>query len=77
MSNARDELTEELLNSVRAAATEDLSPDGTIRRNEDLEALFDTVMNRVRAQAWDEAIDAAAQQGTIQIPDNPYRITSL
>lgn len=27
----------------------------------------------VAADIWDEAIDAAADQGTIQIPDNPYR----
>ena len=25
------------------------------------------------ADIWDEAIDAASEQGTIQIPDNPYR----
>lgn len=25
------------------------------------------------ARVWDEAIDAASEQGTIQLPDNPYR----
>ena len=25
------------------------------------------------ADIWDEAIDAASEQGTVQIPDNPYR----
>ena len=31
------------------------------------------MLNSVRASAWDEAIDAAMGQGTIQVPPNPYR----
>lgn len=27
----------------------------------------------VKAEAWDEAIEEAMEQGTIQVPDNPYR----
>lgn len=29
----------------------------------------------VLADVWDAAIDAASEQGTIQIPDNPYRVS--
>ena len=36
-------------------------------------AEFDTWLARVRAEAWQEAADEIAQQGTIQIPDNPYQ----
>ena len=30
-------------------------------------------LKAVAADIWDEAIDTAAGQGTIQIPDNPYK----
>lgn len=30
-------------------------------------------LETVAADIWDDAIDATAEQGTIQIPDNPYR----
>ena len=30
-------------------------------------------LETVAADIWDEAIDAASEQGVIQIPDNPYR----
>ena len=30
-------------------------------------------LEAVAADIWDEAIDAASEQGTIQIPANPYR----
>ena len=30
-------------------------------------------LEAVAAEIWDDAIDAAAEQGVIQIPDNPYR----
>lgn len=30
-------------------------------------------LEAVAADIWDEAIDAASEQGIIQIPDNPYR----
>ena len=32
-----------------------------------------TALEAVAADIWDDAIDATAEQGTIQIPDNPYR----
>lgn len=31
------------------------------------------MINKVKADAWDGAIDAAMEQGTIQVPPNPYR----
>ena len=34
---------------------------------------FDRWLNEERARIWDEAINEASEQGTIQIPDNPYR----
>ena len=33
---------------------------------------FLRVLNEVKAEAWDEAIDEAMGQGTIQVPPNPY-----
>ena len=30
-------------------------------------------LEAVAVDIWDAAIDAASEQGTIQIPDNPYR----
>lgn len=37
------------------------------------DAEFDRWLASVKADAWDEAIGEAAEQGTIQIPTNPYR----
>src|SRR5690625_4747123 len=34
---------------------------------------FDAWLASVKAEAWDAAIAEAAEQGTIQIPENPYR----
>lgn len=34
---------------------------------------FDRWLATVKAGAWDAAIAEAAEQGTIQIPENPYR----
>lgn len=31
------------------------------------------MINKVKADAWDGAIDAAMRQGTIQVPPNPHR----
>lgn len=36
---------------------------------------FDEWLQQVKAEAWDECADATLQQGTVQIPDNPYRET--
>ena len=36
-------------------------------------AEFERWLASVKAAAWDEAIGEAAEQGTIQIPTNPYR----
>lgn len=33
----------------------------------------DDALREVKADVWDEAIDSACEQGTIQLPDNPYR----
>lgn len=33
---------------------------------------FLRALNEVKAEAWDEAIDEAMGQGTIQVPPNPY-----
>lgn len=30
-------------------------------------------LRKAREEAWDEAIGEASEQGTIQVPDNPYR----
>lgn len=34
---------------------------------------FERWLQQVKAEVWDEALSEAAEQGTIQIPDNPYR----
>jgi len=34
---------------------------------------FERWLAEVKAEAWEEALSEAAEQGTIQIPDNPYR----
>lgn len=33
---------------------------------------FLRALNEVKAETWDEAIDEAMGQGTIQVPPNPY-----
>ena len=33
---------------------------------------FLRTLNEVKAETWDEAIDEAMGQGTIQVPPNPY-----
>ena len=38
-------------------------------------AAFDDWLRQVRWAAWEAAIDETAEQGTIQIPDNPYKET--
>lgn len=38
-----------------------------------LHAQVRAALEAVAADIWDDAIDATAEQGTIQIPDNPYR----
>lgn len=40
---------------------------------EQTEAEFDAWLRQIKAEAWQEAADEIAQQGTIQIPDNPYQ----
>lgn len=37
------------------------------------QATLDGSLDDMKAAVWDEAVDAAAAQGTIQTPDNPYR----
>lgn len=37
------------------------------------QATLEGSLDDMKAAVWDEAIDAAAEQGTIQAPDNPYR----
>lgn len=37
------------------------------------EAAARRAIAKVKAEAWDEAIDAAMEKGTIQAPPNPYR----
>lgn len=39
---------------------------------EELGRQFDNLIAEVQALVWDEAINACAEQGTIQEPDNPY-----
>ena len=39
-------------------------------------AEFDGWLAAEHAKAWQEAADEISQQGTIQIPDNPYEETS-
>ena len=34
---------------------------------------FLRTLNEVKAEAWDVAIAEAMEQGTIQVPPNPYR----
>lgn len=43
------------------------------RIQDEYRALARAALEAVAADIWDDAIDAAAEQGTIQIPDNPYR----
>lgn len=33
----------------------------------------DSVVNHLLAVGWERACDAMAEQGTVQIPDNPYQ----
>lgn len=35
--------------------------------------MFDRWLNQMKAEAWNECADAVAMQGTVQIPDNPYK----
>ena len=34
---------------------------------------LDRFIAHIKAEAWDEAIAEAMEQGTIQVPPNPYR----
>ena len=34
---------------------------------------FDRWLEQVKAEVWDECCDETMEQGTVQIPDNPYR----
>ena len=34
-------------------------------------------VHKAKAEAWDEAIGEASEQGTIQVPDNPYRADQI
>lgn len=42
-------------------------------REVELRTAFNSWLNRVRADAWDEALDEVSSSYTIPIPDNPYR----
>ena len=52
-------------------AWHDMSEDNPIKTTTRMYAR--AALEAVAADIWDQAIDAASEQGTIQIPDNPYR----